>query len=144
MTDTIFLVHGMGHHADGWHVPIQTTLKRLYGNYTLSRVPFEQRFKLKPISYGAIFRNLVARWQNDATALGSAAAALGADEVSRLVGWLRNAGEIDDNFVWTHAADVLLYRLFYTVRQEVKTHVATEIAKEIDSLSASARWSWKE
>ncbi len=141
VADTIFLVHGMGHHPEGWHVPVQTAIKKLYGKYKLSRVPFDQRFKIKPISYDSVFRNLVTRWQNDANALGAAAAAVGASEVGRLVGWLRNAGQVDNNFVWTHAADVLLYRLFYTVRQEVKTHVAAEFAREIDSLSASARWS---
>ena len=141
MADTIFLVHGMGHHPDGWHVPVQTALKKLYGKYNLSRIPFDRRFNLKPINYDSVFRTLVTRWQNDANALGPAAAALGASEVSNLVGWLRNAGQVDNNFVWTHAADVLLYRLFYSVRQEVKTHVAAEIATEIDNLPASARWS---
>jgi hypothetical protein len=141
MADTIFLVHGMGHHPEGWHEPVQTAIKKLYGKYKLSRVPFDKRFSIKPISYDSVFRSLVTRWQADAAALGAASATVGATEVGNLVGWLRNAGQVDNNFVWSHAADVLLYRLFYTVRHEVKTHVAAEFAREIDSLPASARWS---
>jgi hypothetical protein len=141
MADTIFLVHGMGHHPDDWYVPVQKTLKQLYGKYNISRIPFDTRFTIQPISYDSVFRMLVARWQADATALGAASAAVGATEVGNLVGWLRNAGQVDNNFVWTHAADVLLYRLFYTVRHEVKTHVAAELARGIDALPASARWS---
>lgn len=141
MADTIFLVHGMGHHPDNWHVPIEATLKRLYKKYHLSRQPFEKRFKIRPISYDATFRNLVTRWQNDANDLGEVAAAVGADEVTNLVGWLRSAGDTQNNIIWTHAADVLLYRLFYTVRHEIKSHVAHKIAVEIDNLSASERWS---
>jgi len=141
MTDTVFLVHGMGHHPDNWHTDVAATLKRLYSKYRLSRQPFEQRFALKPISYDGVFRRLVESWQQNANALGAVADAVGANEVSNLVGWLRNAGAVSGNAIWTHAADVLMYRLFFTVRQEIKTHVASQIASEIKKLNASERWS---
>jgi hypothetical protein len=142
MTDTIFLVHGMGHHPGNWQADVEARIRADYARYArLSRIPFDQRFSLVPVSYDGVFRRLVTDWQANANALGPVAAGLGAHDVERLIGWLKNAGQIDNNFVWTHAADVLLYRFFYTVRQEIKTHVLNTIVPVIDALSGSANWS---
>lgn len=142
MADVVFLVHGMGHHPANWHADAETKLRELYARYTrLSRIPFDERFRIVPIQYDDVFRRLVRDWQQNAAALGPVADNLGAAAVENLVGWLRNASTADNNFVWTHAADVLMYRLFFSVRQEIKTSVAGAIAREIDALPASASWS---
>lgn len=142
MADKIFLVHGMGHHPDTWSTDVDAKLRELYARYgRLSRRPFDDRFELVPINYDDVFRRLVSDWQARAEALGPISDAMGADLVNSLIGWLRNAGELENNFIWTHAADVLLYRFFASVRQEVKTKVAAAIATEISSLPATSRWS---
>ncbi|MEL7448314.1 MAG: hypothetical protein AAFN78_03845 [Pseudomonadota bacterium] len=142
MTDKIFLLHGMGHHPEGWQAEADAKLRELYGRYgRLSRRGFDDRFELVAIEYDDVFRRLVSDWQEDAEALGPISDAMGADLVSSLIGWLRNAGELEDNFIWTHAADVLLYRFFASVRHEVKTKVAARIAEEITALPATSRWS---
>lgn len=142
MTQTIFLVHGMGHHPANWHADTEAKLRTLYARYErLSAVPFDNRFKIVPIQYDNVFRNLVKQWQQNAQALGQVAAGVGANEVESLVGWLKNAAVTDNNVVWTHAADVLLYRLFFTVRQEVKTSVARDIATELNNSTGVENWS---
>lgn len=142
MADVVFLVHGMGHHPENWHAGAEARLRELYARYSrLSRISFDERFRIVPIQYDNIFRRLVNQWQQNAAALGPVADQLGASTVENLVGWLKNADVTDNNFIWTHAADVLMYRLFFTVRQEIKTAVALTIAREIDALPASANWS---
>lgn len=141
MPDKLFLVHGMGNHQDDWAEPVVELLRDIYSRYRVSKlVSFDERFKVVPIRYDSIFRDTVQRWQQDASAVGQLADGVGADEVNTLVGWLRNA-QVDENFAWTHAADVLLYRLFFDVRQAVKVRVARQIAEEIVDLRTNESWS---
>lgn len=140
MANRLFLVHGMGKHEAGWHQPVEALLREIYGRYRVARfVSFDERFEVVPIGYDDIFRDLLARWQQDAAAIGPLAEGVGAGQVENLVGWLR--GVDPDQFVWSHAADVLLYRLFFDVRQTVRTAVARQIADAIVDLKANETWS---
>jgi len=142
MPDRIFLVHGMGNYPDGWAKPWVDGLRSLYQSYDpLARTPFAERFKVVPIGYDEIFRTIVQRWQQDATSIGAAAPSVGAARVEALVGWLRTAAVVDDNFAWTHCADVLLYYLFPAVRDAVRVHVAKQVATEVATLKADESWS---
>lgn len=143
MPDRLFLVHGMGKHEVGWEKPIVALLEDLYGRYRIgkssSTLTFDERFHVVPIGYDDIFRDLLAKWKGNANALGKRAEGVQAHHVTQLIGWLR--GVDPDEFVWSHAADVLLYRLFVGVRETVKTAVASQIVEELVDLKANESWS---
>ena len=139
MADRLFLVHGMGLQAGGWEQPLRSQLGSLFGRHSrLGTGNLDELFQVVPIQYDDIFRGLLDRWQADANAFGRP------DEpasplVTRLTGWLNDAGN-DEQQLWTHPVDVLLYRFFPDVRQAVKTRVALQIATELATLKASENW----
>jgi hypothetical protein len=140
MPNRLFLIHGMGKHEEGWHQPVVDTLRDIYDRYRVSKfVSFDDRFKVVALGYDDVLRDLLAMWQEGAEGVGQLAEGVDAEQVENLVGWLR---DIDpDQFVWSHAADALLYRLFFDVRQTVRTTVARQIAEEITDLKANETWS---
>lgn len=135
MRHKLFLIHGMGaYDGDGWAKEVKDVLVAAWKKYPkLAAVKFDDQFEIEMIHYDPIFQEIVSKWQSDAEALGKLADQVGAAEVGTLVGWLRTAGKTDGNFIWTHAADVLLYRLSATVRQRVKAHVAEQIVKAVQN-----------
>ena len=142
MPDRIFLVHGMGLHEPGWHEKPVSALKDAYAQYpALAAVPFETRFQIVPVTFDHRLRAIVKKWQTDATAVGEAAKDANVQLVQDLTGWLREAGETSGNYEWTHAADVLLYRVYPSVRAAIKVHVAAQIAKVVNARKAGESWS---
>lgn len=94
MANRLFLVHGMGKHEAGWHQPVEALLREIYGRYRVARfVSFDDRFEVVPIGYDDIFRDLLARWQQDAATIGPLAEGVGAGQVENLVGWLRGVDQ---------------------------------------------------
>lgn len=140
MPSRLFLLHGMGKHDGGWEESVVEVLRDIYGRYRVSTaIGFEERFKVVALGYDDILRELLDLWQKQADGVGVLAEGVDAGQVESLVGRLR---EVDpDEFEWSHAADVLLYRLFFDVRQTVKTTIARQIAEEIVDLNANETWS---
>lgn len=132
MRHKIFLVHGMGvYDGDTWAAEVKEVLVQAYANYPrLAAIDFDARFEIQMIHYDPIFQEIVTRWQTDAEALAPLGEELEPD-INSLVGWLRGAGKKDGNFIWSHAADVLLYRLSALVRERVKVHVAKQIVEGV-------------
>jgi hypothetical protein len=142
MPDRIFLVHGMGLYQGTWWDSWVEGIQELYAAYPrLAKIAFERRFKVVPIGYDDVFRDIVDRWQADAGSIGAVAPGVDAGQIDRMVGWLRSAGKIDANFGWTHCSDVLLYYLFPAVRSAVRVHVAKQIAHEVADVAADESWS---
>lgn len=141
MPHLLFLVHGMGAHPDGWEQPVVSKLAELYDRYeALSRKPIADRLSIVPIGYDAIFREILKEWAEANEEIGSKADELEAGQVSQLVSWLQQ-GDLDD-FAWSHAADVLLYRGFSLVRERVKVAVALAMARDIAvAIEADEPWS---
>ena len=140
----IFMLHGMGNQPEGWAGPYVDAIKEAYGLYPfLQDTPIEERLAFVPLQYDDIFREIVQTWADNAALVRAAAKELNAP-VSRLTNWLVGADELKDNFAWTHAADVLLYRAFALVRNRVCTHVGKQltvrIKREIDE-AGSCSWS---
>lgn len=140
MANRLFLIHGMGKHEEGWHEAVVEVLREVYGRYRVSKfVSFDDRFKIVPLGYDDVLRDLLAMWKGGGEEVGVLAEGVQAEQVESLVGWLR---EVDpDELTWSHAADVLFYRLFFDVRQTVRTTVARKIAEEISDLKANETWS---
>lgn len=139
MKTKLFLFHGMGVHSDGsdgseaWHQPIVHKLNELhqraeYKNLNLNGAKtLNDRVDIIPVNYDSVFVDLLRDWANDAEALGSGG--VGPTQVTQLVGWLRGASR--DDFSWTHAGDVLIYRIFSLVRERIKRHCADQILPHI-------------
>lgn len=145
MPHRLLLVHGMGKHEDDWADATIAKLEALYDSFDrqpplLTRKPFEERIQPVPIRYDGVFRDTLKKWADNNETLAQHADALGSDAVARLTSWLDN--EDLDDFAWTHAADVLLYRGFSLMRERVKVNVAQQLAVAIDAaIQADDSWS---
>ena len=128
----IFVLHGIGAHTDGWEREFVDPLHEAYDQYPeLKKTPIDERFKFVALGYDALLREIVQTWADNAAIIGKFDADLGKTVASKLVGWLKDAGELKDNPVWTHGVDVLLYRGIRLVREHVCTKIAAMMLKEI-------------
>ncbi|MBV8544335.1 MAG: hypothetical protein JO093_04755 [Acidobacteria bacterium] len=133
MRHKIFLVHGIGtYDGDEWADGVKKVLVEAYKKYPrLAAIDFDDQFETVMVHYDPIFQEIVGKWQTDSEAIGTLAGDIVPSQVETMVGWLKNAGETDGNFLWSHAADALLYRLSSTVRERVKVRVAKQIIDEV-------------
>jgi hypothetical protein len=131
--------------GDTWASEVRQVLLDAYKQYPrLDATDFDDSFEVVMIHYDPIFQEIVGEWQNDASAIGDLAGDVVPATVEAMVGWLRSAAKKDGNFIWTHAADVLLYRLSATVRERVKVHVARQIVDGVSEqydAEGESRWS---
>jgi len=144
MSHLVFLVHGMGIHETGWESKYIDALNAVYGRYGfLAKKKLTDRFTFVPIGYDDVFRETVANWALGATAFEAEAQKAGLSS-TRLTSWLKGADAVDNNFKWTHAADVLMYKLFSLVRERVCVRVANQMVaalqEQIDK-EGESRWS---
>jgi hypothetical protein len=132
----------MGEHDDTWHQPGLRVLRSAFSDYELTReIDFDSRFHAVPIVYNDIFKKTRERANADFAAfkfavLGSIdpsdassqqAVSTELDKYADLIG----AG--DDNFVWTHILDVILYRFSNAMRMGIDVSVAEQILNTISS-----------
>jgi hypothetical protein len=142
MPDRLFLVHGMGYDVDGWHKQAVEFLGDFCDRFgPPGPKKFGDRFKVVGIVYDDVFRDILATWKSSSAEVLALGKKFDAPTVERILGWSQNAPGTDNNFLWSHAVDVVLYRLFPTVRDAVKVHVASRIAAELTSLKAGESWS---
>jgi len=145
----LFLVHGMGDNVndDGsiqndWTDNAKNTLENLYSKYDiLKRVPFDERFDVISINYDTVFNNLIKRWAEQSAALKATGVPI-EGIVGDVFSWLDAGARQDNNFAWTHVADVVLYRFFSLVRQKVKTHVAKQFTAGLKPNNEGSVSSW--
>lgn len=136
MTTVVFLVHGIGRHAEGWSARWVQALEGFYdsfGDSPLGRKPFGERIEPVEITYDDVFVELLERWAEQGRQLSAAAAGLpdGGAPFARLGNLL---GGLDGNgFANTHAADVALYRGLSLVREHIKVHVARQIVTALEA-----------
>ncbi len=110
-----------------WANSAKAVLEDLYKQYDiLKRIPFDDRFETVGINYDTVFNNLIKRWAEQSAALRATGVPI-EGVVGDVFQWLESGAKQEDNFAWTHIADVVLYRFFDLVRQRVKTQVAKQI-----------------
>jgi len=144
----LFFVHGMGAYVNDkgepdntWFDDAKNALKEQYDKYPFVKYkPFEDTFELVYINYDTEIFKLVKRWQDESEKM--LATAIPAAPEKKLVGWLNNAAQLDNNFAWSHAACVILYRYFPLMRQRIKIHVATQFHKALAPNSDGAVSTW--
>ena len=134
---TIFMVHGMGDPEDGWHTEAEDALKTAYGVLELP-VSFEDIYSIKPINYNNVFADHLAELDshNDRFEL---LRTLQGEAPNGLIDAVVKAAERNptDDFVYTHAADVLLYSAT-RMQGEVVSTVQTQLS---EALRGGQRWS---
>jgi len=146
---TLFFVHGMGSYVNAsgtprhaWSKAAAKSLKQHYDKYLiLKSIPFDDRFDVVHINYDTEFHKLLKRWADEANkilASGDASAPI----VQDMLGWLQGGAETDDNFAWSHASDVVLYKFFSLVRQRIKIHVANQFRDALAPNADGAVTSW--
>lgn len=146
----LFFVHGMGAYVNAageadhsWSSDAAAALQEAYEKYAfIKRIPFEERFEVVHINYDTEIFKLVKRWESESQSIVGAGVA-SAGPARKLVEWLDGGAELDDNFAWTHAACVILYRFFPLMRQRIKIHVANQMQKALvpNELGAVSTWS---
>jgi hypothetical protein len=145
----LIFIHGMGVYVDengnsenSWGIGALDVLKAQYEKYPSLVTSFDDVFEPVTINYDFIFNNILRRWATEANAITNTG--IDAAEIAlRMVHWLNDGAQTDDNFAWTHVGDVILYRFFNLVRQRVKISVAKQIhdALEPNQDGAVTRWS---
>lgn len=146
----LFLVHGMGKHADGWSAGMETAIRDAFRNIpALGTLKFDDFFEFVPIRYDKHFDDLRKQWAAQGkkllSFLGPLATQGELDSTSKLVVKLAKAanGFEKDDFARTHLLDVFLYRFASQSRHTVRAMVADQILKKLDGLDKTSliRWS---
>ena len=145
----LLLVHGMGDNVndDGtvqtdWPDNAKQALKEVYERYaTLNAVPFGERLEVVAVNYDSVFNNLLKRWADQSRELRGIGVPIDGI-VGDVFNWLDNGRKQEDNFAWTHLADVILYRFFSPVRQRVKTYVAKQFKAALKPTNEGSVSSW--
>lgn len=133
----IFLVHGMGRYGRmdggefkpdtaGWFAEARKALEDNYDTFVKPGmglgVEFDDRFEVVDVIYDDIFEKIRTAWATQAE--GWKLLGLDTGFVGKIQAVLQQKDE--DNFLWTHVADVALYALPLT-RDAVKMHVVDQM-----------------
>lgn len=150
MARVLFVVHGMGEHAAGWHASIVDTLddaiaphrqrlEAVIGEPVGFGIGDDAPVRIVPVAYDDLFE---AYWNRHA-ATADDLLALADEQPDEVPGarswrglweWLAAANDGDDEFLRTHVADVLLFRGFPFIRQHVIDLFAERIATTVAAL----------
>lgn len=117
----LFLVQGMGEQTEGTFDSWKATLRTLYSRYSDGR-SMDDQFRFVNINYNHLFEEQRSRWNDALDAILSAGAGQGLELPDRET--LRTL--TGDNFVGTHILDVLLYRFFPQMAENVRAEVVTQ------------------
>jgi hypothetical protein len=145
MTKVLLLVHGMGVHDDAWAGNAIGVLREAAESYGLGPLNSDiapGQVAVVPISYDDRFAAWVERWGNDSRQLASFIKTSSIDVPVNIVSWLESADQTENNFLWSHVVDVLLYRFFNEITKDVRVHVmqrVTEIWTHALDVDPSAR-----
>lgn len=134
----IFLVHGAGTYTkDGkpdknadWFKSAKKTIKSTFKeSVALKGEKFDDWFTFEPVVYDDFFHRLVSDW---ATGAKLYSPIFGAGTFGRtLFEFFDGAADIEDNFLWTNAADLFLYSAFGTGSRLVRPAVISKVREQI-------------
>ncbi|MDO3378180.1 hypothetical protein [Geoalkalibacter halelectricus] len=128
----VFVVHGMGAHPPHWSANFIKTLEDAAGQYAFFQdQPLGERVEFFEVGYDRIFRDTLAAWEDNARRILQLAAPMDREMVEKALGWMEGLAEEQDNFLWTHVADVALWKLAPYLKKMVKTEVAAQMTTRI-------------
>lgn len=141
MIGALIIVHGMGVHGADWATSVVAELRKAARPFGLdgafSSAIEDDKVALLPVSYDDRFADWLGKWGNDSRELAKYVRTHGIGIPPNILAWLETADAKENNFLWSHVVDVLLYRFFSTVTTDVRVHVARDIARHWrDALAA--------
>lgn len=135
------LVHGMGVQGPDWDAGVVAALSRAAASYgiqeALSTEIAAGAVAVRPITYGDRFTAWIDRWGNDSRELAKFIRTNSIDVPVSIVSWLESADETENNFLWSHVVDVLLYRFFNEATRDVRVHVMRDVARTWEAALAA-------
>ena len=143
MPRVLFLVHGMGEHNPTWSGKVKDKLNEVALRYPRFRKQYPSGdvtdiLDVVEISYDRCFSQHVNEWNESVSALeqfvdvNEVHAGRALEDFSRVVDWVsRSAKPTETHFFWSHAVDVLLYRFFPLVADEVRVTVMSQMADRL-------------
>src|SRR5688572_18030208 len=146
----LFLSHGMGKQPEGWSAGMEVAIRAAFKNVpALATLSFDDFFDFVPLRYDHHFEDLRKQWADMGrklmTFLGPLATEGELDATGKFIVKLARAANSfeKDDFSRTHLLDVFLYRFATQSRHTVRSKVADQILKRLDSLDKTSliRWS---
>lgn len=129
----VFLIHGIGLHKEGWSKPYQKKLVELADRYSgFEDGSLKEHVDFAEITYDKIFDEQIQNWENNFDSLIGDAPAGTEQSVREALEWMDGMADEQDNFLWTHVADAVLWKISPYLRNHVMTRVARIIAESID------------
>ncbi len=132
MTRVLLVLHGMGVHGADWFAGARGALDAAAGSYGLggfADAVAAGGVAVAPVTYDDRFAAWLGRWGRDARALARFVRQNAVGVPANVVSWLETADATENNFLWSHVVDVLLYRYFAQVTTDVRVHVMRAVAR---------------
>ena len=156
MARYLVVVHGMGVNRADWVAAVVAQLNAVAARYPAfadgpppfllaaspdddAPRPTADQTVVVAAGYDAELRAHVERFQRDTEAVLGAAAGAGIalpGDVAAALGTLDRAGETERNAFWSHVVDVLLYRAFPLVTQQLRVTVLDALARVLQRRDA--------
>ena len=142
MPQLLFLVHGMGEFRQNWSRDVVKKLDEVATRYPsvvkqLKGKAFSERVIPVEIRYDEVFSRLITEWDQSVTQLQqfipqNEKKLDSSIDVGDVLGWLtRSAKPSEQQFFWSHAVDVLLYKFFPIVTDQVRLTVQKQFAQAL-------------
>lgn len=129
----VFLVHGIGLHKAGWSKPCQKQLVGLADRYSgFDNGSLKGYVDFAEITYDKIFDDQIQNWENNFDNLITSAPPGNEQSVREGLEWMNGMADQKDNYLWTHVADAVLWKISAYLRNNVMTRVARIVAEGID------------
>ena len=133
----VFLVHGFGVHPEGWEGPViraldAAILEHDYAYFDGSAI--EDHIEFIPLGYDDLLHGRIEAWSECLRDLHNLAGE--SSELADVLAWFDEKGlgapeAGDENFRWTHAMDVAIYRFHPHVRRLILTRLIEAMAHKI-------------
>ncbi len=134
MKHTLFLVHGIGvHEPNVWAKEVIDKLEKVSKRYEYFRKnPLNDQIEFVPINYDNIINEILEEWKQAEDIVEFATKHELKDE--KVLNFLKSLTDEDKKFLWTHLADVIIYRFFSTYQNLIRISVIKQFATKIDEL----------
>ncbi len=137
MTDKtlVFLIHGMGTHKAKWSKSVQEALQCHASGYEFFKKSGNKNLtkfvEFVEIVYDDIFTNALKNWEEKNKELLQQVATADKAQAEKAVYWLKGMKNGKNNFAWTHAVDVLLWRFSSYFRNSIKAKISAKMTRKL-------------
>lgn len=133
MTQLVVLAHGMGDHDPTWGNQAVQIIKQSATKYGLpdqfSEKVEEGKIALVPICYDGEFTRWATAWGRNTRTMLDFVRTNSIAVPANILSWMENADKAEDNFIWSHVVDVILYRFFPLITAPTRVQYLEELTK---------------